>query len=100
MRSSLRRVHRLIAPRRVEPSLVCAAPPARTWRKRVSTRYADYGRHESRDPSRGFDTTAYLANNPDVATAGVNPLAHFLYAVLHEARSPLETACGVMAGVD
>lgn len=30
------------------------------------------------DPSPNFDTKAYLIHNPDIAAAGVDPLAHFL----------------------
>jgi hypothetical protein len=46
------------------------------------------GWREGRDPSVGFDTTAYLAANPDVATAHVDPLTHFLQFGIHEGRSP------------
>ena len=50
--------------------------------------YNQFGWHEGRDPSVGFDTTAYLAAYADVAAAGVNPLAHFLHFGIHEGRSP------------
>jgi len=50
--------------------------------------YNAFGRFEGRDPSVGFDTTSYLAANPDVAAAGVNPLVHFLQFGIHEGRSP------------
>jgi len=33
-----------------------------------------------------FDTLGYLANNPDVAAAGVNPLDHFLTFGIYEGR--------------
>jgi hypothetical protein len=45
------------------------------------------GWHEGRDPSVGFDTTAYLAANPDVKAAAANPLVHFLAAGADEGRS-------------
>ena len=34
----------------------------------------------------GFDAKWYLANNPDVRMAGLNPLAHYLQIGLHEGR--------------
>jgi hypothetical protein len=46
-----------------------------------------FSKMEGRDPSIGFDTGAYLAACPDVATANVNPLAHFLQFGQHEGRS-------------
>jgi hypothetical protein len=38
-------------------------------------------------PSVSFDTTSYLAANPDVAAAHINPLTHFLFAGQREGRS-------------
>jgi hypothetical protein len=37
----------------------------------------------------GFDTPSYLAANPDVAAALVNPLTHFLHIGQDEGRSAL-----------
>ena len=37
----------------------------------------------------GFRTSAYLAKNPDVAAAGVDPLEHFLIFGIYEGRDPL-----------
>jgi hypothetical protein len=34
-----------------------------------------------------FDTLGYLAANPDVAAAGMNPLDHFLQFGLYEGRA-------------
>ncbi len=45
------------------------------------------GWQEGLDPSAAFDTSAYLDANPDVATAGVNPLEHVLAFGLAEGRS-------------
>ena len=62
-----------------------------TWRRRTSIRSittTQFGWHEGRDPSVGFDTTDYLAAYADVAAADVNPLAHFLQFGIHEGRSP------------
>ena len=50
--------------------------------------YMAVGAREGRDPSGAFDTTDYLAANPDVAAAGINPLQHFLQFGIHEGRSP------------
>ena len=36
----------------------------------------------------GFDPSYYLAHNPDVAAAGVDPLQHFLTFGWHEGRNP------------
>jgi hypothetical protein len=49
--------------------------------------YNLFGWHEGRDPSVGFDTTAYLAAHADVAAANVNPLAHYLAFGIYEGRS-------------
>ena len=34
-----------------------------------------------------FDTTGYLAANPDVAAAGINPLDHYLTLGTYEGRT-------------
>ena len=39
--------------------------------------YDQLGWHEGRDPSAFFSTEGYLAANPDVANASINPLQHF-----------------------
>jgi serralysin len=39
-----------------------------------------------RDPSAFFDTSAYLTNYGDIATAGVNPLLHFYNTGVYEHR--------------
>ena len=49
--------------------------------------YALFGWHESRDPSAIFDTSAYLASNPDIVAAGADPLAHYLLYGRLEGRS-------------
>jgi serralysin len=41
---------------------------------------------EGRDASTWFDTQGYLAANPDVAAAGMNPLDHFLQFGIYEGR--------------
>ena len=37
-------------------------------------------------PSAAFDTLGYLAANPDVAAAHINPLDHFLLSGIYEGR--------------
>ncbi len=49
--------------------------------------YHQHGWTEGRDPSTGFDTTAYLAAYADVAAAHIDPLVHFLQYGQHEGRS-------------
>ncbi len=40
--------------------------------------FLEAGWREGHNPSAAFNTRGYLAANPDVAAAGVNPLLHFL----------------------
>jgi serralysin len=49
--------------------------------------YELFGWREGRDPSASFDTLGYLAANPDVAAAGVNPLDHYLQSGIYEGRT-------------
>jgi len=46
-----------------------------------------WGWTEGRDPSAVFDTLGYLAANPDVDAANVNPLDHFLKFGIYEGRT-------------
>lgn len=48
--------------------------------------FADKGWREGLDPSNEFLVEPYLAANPDIAGAGVNPLVHFLAYGRHEGR--------------
>jgi O-antigen biosynthesis protein len=41
--------------------------------------YASVGWRAGLDPSPDFSTTGYLAAHPDVASAGMNPLLHYIY---------------------
>jgi len=45
------------------------------------------GWRAGQDPSQGFSTSAYLLANPDVASADINPLLHYLNYGLAEGRS-------------
>ncbi|MBK3426722.1 hypothetical protein HPY25_33150, partial [Methylobacterium sp. IIF4SW-B5] len=50
---------------------------------------------EGRDPSKAFDTTAYLAANGDVARAKVDPMLHYLqYGALEGRAAPGDTTFG------
>jgi serralysin len=46
-----------------------------------------FGWKEGRDPSADFDTLGYLAANPDVAAANINPLEHYLMFGVYEGRT-------------
>jgi hypothetical protein len=50
--------------------------------------YLRYGAAEGRDPDAYFSTTGYLAANPDVAEAGLNPLLHYEAYGWREGRNP------------
>jgi serralysin len=45
-----------------------------------------FGCQEGRDASARFDTLGYLAANPNVAAAAINPLQHFLQFGIYEGR--------------
>ncbi len=42
---------------------------------------------EGRNPSPSFDARCYLAQNPDVAAAGINALVHFHRSIADEAHA-------------
>ena len=46
--------------------------------------YHQFGWLEGRNPSNAFSTSGLLVANPDVAAAGVDPLAHYLQHGLNE----------------
>jgi lipopolysaccharide biosynthesis protein/ubiquinone biosynthesis protein Coq4 len=50
--------------------------------------YFGSGWEEGRSPHPLFDTKWYLAQNPDVAEAGLNPLMHYFGSGWEEGRSP------------
>ncbi|GJD97611.1 hypothetical protein OCOJLMKI_4844 [Methylobacterium iners] len=51
------------------------------------THYTQFGFREGRDPSAGFDSSAYLAAYSDVRAAGIDPMTHYLQFGLYEGRS-------------
>ena len=66
-----------------------AIAPAATsadWAIKSGT-FVMFGWSEGRDASASFDTLGYLAANPDVAAAGVNPLDHYLISGIYEGRT-------------
>ncbi|WP_375397984.1 hypothetical protein, partial [uncultured Sphingomonas sp.] len=48
----------------------------------------NYGHYEGRNPNAFFNTSYYLAANPDVAAGGVNPLDHYRTYGMAEGRRP------------
>lgn len=51
--------------------------------------YCSTGWREGLDPSRGFSTSAYLAQYDDVRASGMNPFVHFLRYGSDEGRNPV-----------
>lgn len=51
--------------------------------------FAEVGWREGLDPSKEFLIEPYMQANPDIADAGVNPLAHFLAHGRHEGRKAI-----------
>ncbi|WP_417459290.1 glycosyltransferase [Kordiimonas sp.] len=51
--------------------------------------FAEVGWREGLDPSKEFLVKPYMQANPDIADAGVNPLAHFLAYGRHEGRKAI-----------
>jgi hypothetical protein len=47
--------------------------------------YVQKGAREGRNPNAWFDTKKYLADHPEAAKSGLNPLVHYLY--VHRDRS-------------
>lgn len=56
--------------------------------KSAAEHYQVNGWKEGRNPNSIFDTKDYLALNPDVAAARLNPLEHFLRYGVYEGRAP------------
>jgi capsular polysaccharide biosynthesis protein len=58
----------------------------------VVTHYMETGWRQGHNPSAAFDTARYLAANPDVAAAGINPLVHYLRHGRAEGRTAFPVA--------
>jgi len=66
----------------VKAAVDSGAIPSAEWH------YQNYGAAEGRNPNAVFNTSEYLAANPDVAASGMNPLTHFLQYGAAEGRAP------------
>jgi len=58
-------------------------------RAEACSHYCDHGWRRGYNPSSNFNTNFYLASNPDVRRASVNPLAHYLRQGAREGRAPV-----------
>ncbi len=56
--------------------------------QQATASYNTTGWQRGLDPDQFFDTKYYLAQNPDVARAGLNPLLHYENAGWREGRNP------------
>ena len=56
--------------------------------QQAAASYDASGWQKGLNPDALFDTKYYLAHNPDVAAAHVNPLLHFEQFGWHEGRNP------------
>lgn len=65
-----------------------AGATGKTWAQFAEEHYNTYGRFEGANPNATFNTDEYLAANPDVAAAGVNPFTHYLHFGAAEGRAP------------
>ena len=52
-------------------------PQGAAGQAQAADAYANGGWQHGLNPDAWFDTAYYLSHNPDVAAAGVNPLAHY-----------------------
>ncbi|MBB5278503.1 hypothetical protein HNR26_004604 [Rhizobium rosettiformans] len=68
-----------------------AGATGQTWAQFAEAHYNTFGRFEGSNPNATFNTNQYLAANPDVAAAGVNPFTHFLNFGAKEGRAPSAT---------
>jgi len=59
-----------------------------TWEQFAQNHYNSNGRFEGSNPNATFNTLDYLAANPDVAKAGINPFNHYLTSGAAEGRAP------------
>ena len=77
-----------------DPEFYAAQVSGNSFADRDSARlhYDTVGWKLGLDPSALFDTSAYLAANPDVADAGINPLQHYVEIGAAEYRGFGQTA--------
>src|SRR5215475_606526 len=55
---------------------------------RALVHFLEMGWYAGHNPGPDFDTSFYLASNPDVARAGINPAVHFVLHGRAEGRLP------------
>lgn len=60
--------------------------------ERLLVHYLTAGWRAGLDPSEGFSTSFYLETYPDIAKAGIQPLAHYLRRGAKEGRKPAPPA--------
>lgn len=60
---------------------------AKTFSQAPHEHYLRFGAFEGRDPCPEFDSDYYLGEYPDVASAGTNPLVHYLMYGREEGRN-------------
>ncbi|SFI92632.1 beta strand repeat-containing protein [Aerobium aerolatum] len=68
-----------------------AGATGKTWAEFAEEHYNTFGRFEGANPNATFNTDEYLAANPDVAAAGVNPFTHYLHFGAAEGRAPSDS---------
>lgn len=68
-----------------------AGATGKTWAEFAEEHYNTFGRFEGANPNAIFNTDEYLAANPDVAAAGVNPFTHYLHFGAAEGRAPSDS---------
>lgn len=68
-----------------------AGTTGKTWAEFAEEHYNTFGRFEGANPNATFNTDEYLAANPDVAAAGVNPFTHYLHFGAAEGRAPSDS---------
>jgi GR25 family glycosyltransferase involved in LPS biosynthesis len=61
-------------------------PDIDSFKKSAAKHYLLYGGFEGRNPSVGFDSASYLAENSDIKENGMNPLLHFIRFGIKEKR--------------
>jgi 1,4-dihydroxy-2-naphthoate octaprenyltransferase len=88
----------LTGPEGVDADWYLARYPDAAGHASAAAHYAHHGWKEGKDPNPKFSTTWYLSANPDVATAQINPLLHYLVYGRTEGRTPVEPREDMLTG--